>query len=249
MDTSHPCCQIPPVVTSGYKEKGTYTEVDGLKTYVTGPSDAKYGLVLVYDIFGFFPQTLQGADILAYADKERQYRVFVPDFLDGKYADLSWFAPPETKEKSEKLGNLFANHGAPPKNVEKLLQITATLKNQNSSIEKWGALGYCWGGKVVTLSSAQNTPFNAAAQVHPAMVDPNDATNTTIPMLLLASGDESVDDVKKFNENLKVKCHVETFSDQLHGWMAARADLEDARVKSEYERGYRTVSSFFHEHL
>jgi hypothetical protein len=33
---------------------------------------------LIYDIFGFFPQTLQGADILALSDKDNQYQVFIP---------------------------------------------------------------------------------------------------------------------------------------------------------------------------
>jgi hypothetical protein len=40
--------------------------------------DAKSALLVVYDIFGFFPQTLQGADILAHSDKDHQYQVFMP---------------------------------------------------------------------------------------------------------------------------------------------------------------------------
>lgn len=32
-------------------------------------------------------------------------------------------------------------------------------------------------------------------------------------------------------------------------WMAARSDLEDERVKSEYERGYKTLIEFFGKHL
>jgi hypothetical protein len=63
--------------------------------------------LLSYDIFGFFPQTLQGADILAHGDNERQYQVFMPDFFDGEPADISWY-PPDNKEKEEKLGNFFS---------------------------------------------------------------------------------------------------------------------------------------------
>lgn len=81
------------------------------------------------------------------------------------------------------------------------------------------------------------------------MVDPNDAEGVTVPTMLLASKDEPVDDVKKFEERLRVPKHVETFGDQIHGWMAARADLEDARVKEEYERGYKTVLKFFSENF
>lgn len=78
MSQSHACCTVPPVVSDGYKEKGEYITIDGMKTYATGPSHAKSALLVVYDIFGFFPQTLQGADILAHGDKEKQYQVFMP---------------------------------------------------------------------------------------------------------------------------------------------------------------------------
>lgn len=75
---SKACCTVPPVVTEGYKEKGEWITINGMKTYATGPKDAKSALLVVYDIFGFFPQTLQGADILAHSDKDHQYQVFMP---------------------------------------------------------------------------------------------------------------------------------------------------------------------------
>lgn len=78
---SKACCTVPPVVSEGYKEKGEWITINGMKTYATGPKDAKSALLVVYDIFGFFPQTLQGADILAHSDKDHQYQVFMP----GKY--------------------------------------------------------------------------------------------------------------------------------------------------------------------
>jgi dienelactone hydrolase len=81
------------------------------------------------------------------------------------------------------------------------------------------------------------------------MVNPDDAANIKSPLCLLASKDEPAEDVKKFEANLKGEKHVETFGDQIHGWMAARSDLEDARVKSEYERGYKTLLEFFAKYL
>jgi hypothetical protein len=75
---SKACCTVPPVVGEGYKEKGEFITINGMKTYATGPKDAKSALLVVYDIFGFFPQTLQGADILAHSDKDHQYQVFMP---------------------------------------------------------------------------------------------------------------------------------------------------------------------------
>ncbi|CAJ2510024.1 Uu.00g059240.m01.CDS01 [Anthostomella pinea] len=71
------------------------------------------------------------------------------------------------------------------------------------------------------------------------MVHAGDAANVRIPTMMLASRDEPVDDVKRYEENLKVAKHVEVFGDQIHGFMSARGDLKDAKVKAEYERGYK----------
>lgn len=81
------------------------------------------------------------------------------------------------------------------------------------------------------------------------MVDPSEAENIKIPLCMLASKDEPEEDVKKFEANLKGEKHVEIFKDQIHGWMAARSDLDDKRVKEEYERGYQTLLHFFAKHL
>jgi dienelactone hydrolase len=120
------------------------------------------------------------------------------------------------------------------------------IKDGNPSISKLGILGYCWGGKVVALSvKAETNPFSIAASVHPAMVSAADAEGIKVPFILLASKEEPDEEVKKFEDTLKVTKHVETFKDQVHGWMAARSNLSDGRVKEEYARGYKTVLTFF----
>jgi dienelactone hydrolase len=96
----------------------------------------------------------------------------------------------------------------------------------------------------LVVSSPDNI-FEAGAEVHPAMVDAADAAKIKVPLIMLASGDETAEDVKKFGDNLTGPKHIETFQDQVHGWMAARADLKDERVKAEYTRGYETVLKFF----
>ena len=132
-----------------------------LSTDATGPSSAKSAILLIYDIFGFCDQTLQGADILAHSDQEHQYQVFVPDFFFGKPADHSWY-PPDTKEKGEKLGEFFKGPAAPPKTVEKIPKVVKEIEQKTGNhISHWGALGFCWGGKV-TLSDIWElcTPAN-----------------------------------------------------------------------------------------
>ena len=55
---SEACCSIPPV-SMDYSAKGNYVDVNGTKTYRTGPTDAESGIFIVYDIFGFSNQALQ----------------------------------------------------------------------------------------------------------------------------------------------------------------------------------------------
>jgi len=243
------CCSIPPIIAKGYEPKGKYETIGGLKTYVTGPSNASKALLYIYDIFGYFPQSLQGADILATSDKDNTYQVFMPDFFEGNPADISWY-PPDNDEKGKALGNFFQNQGAPPKTAGKVPALLKEIEKTYSSINTWGVVGFCWGGKIVSITTSKtDTPFKAGAECHPAMVDPSEAEGIKIPLCMLASKDEPEEDVKKFEANLKGEKHVETFKDQIHGWMAARSDLDDARVKSEYERGYKTLLEFFAKYL
>ncbi|KAI0118295.1 alpha/beta-hydrolase [Nemania sp. FL0031] len=244
---SEACCNIPPIVSKGYDAKGGYEELGGYKTYVTGPSDTTKGLITIYDIFGYYPQTLQGADIIALSGTTK-YKVFIPDWFKGEPASLEWF-PPTTEEKQKKLGAFFQKY-PPPSIAGEVSGYVKALSAKYPEIKEWAILGFCWGGKVVSIATASpENPFKAGIEAHPAMVDPKDAEGIKIPLALLASKDENPEDVKKFEANLTGPKHVETFGDQIHGWMAARSDLEDERVKSEYKRGYQTVLKFLSEHL
>lgn len=216
---------------------------------MTGPATATKAILFIFDIFGYFDQTLQGADILAHSDKKNEYLVFMPDFFDGKPADLAWM-PPDTPEKQQALGGFFQAQGAPPAAVGKIPGIVKAIGDQYPQIKKWGGLGFCWGGKVISVTcSMDSSLFSAGAQCHPAMVDPSEAPGIKIPMLMIASGDEDADTVRAFESGLSVPKQVERYDDQIHGFMTARGDLSSERVKAEYERGYKTVLQFFAKHL
>lgn len=177
----------------------------------------------MFDIFGFSPQTLQGADILAYSNKDSPYLVIVPDFFDDSPANPSWFAPTASAEDQAKIGAFFQNKASP---VPALARVPSILKEVSASegIIEWGALGLCWGGKVVTIASAEKAglEWKAAAQVHPAMIDAEEAEHIKIPFAVLASGEEDKAEIAKFGANLKGEKVLETFEDMIHGWMGAR---------------------------
>lgn len=172
----------------------------------------------------------------------------MPDFFEGSPADISWY-PPDTEEKGQKLGNFFKTTGAPPKAVERVPKLVKAIQEKHPDIISWGVVGFCWGGKIVNLSSQQGTPFKAAAGCHPAMVDPKDAPGVQIPICLIPSQGEEQKDVDAFVADLKVPNEVHWFKDQVHGFMAARSDLEDDKVKSAYEKAYQILLTFFHKHM
>lgn len=70
--------------------------------------------------------------------------------------------------------------------------------------------------------SGPDTIFKAAAQCHPSLLDPADADNVSVPMMVLPSGDEHVPTVLEFGTRLQAGSYVETFEDMEHGWMASK---------------------------
>ncbi|KAI1762506.1 alpha/beta-hydrolase [Hypoxylon sp. FL1150] len=167
---------------------------------------------------------LSGADILADSDADRKYQY-----------------PPTDDEKKTKLGKWFES------SARGFLE--AAQKN-NPKINSWGIIGYGWGGKMASVLACDEEPlFKVAVHTSPAMIDAGDGANVKISVMLLASKDESAEEVKAYGDSLKVPKHVGVFDDQVHGFMSARADLKDAQVKAQYERGYKLSLEFFHRHL
>lgn len=81
------------------------------------------------------------------------------------------------------------------------------------------------------------------------MVDAADAPKISIPIMLLPSKDESKDDVGKWEAALTVKHEVHWYDDQVHGFMAARGNLDDANVKEKYQDAYHKLLVWFRQNL
>ncbi|KAF2099951.1 dienelactone hydrolase [Rhizodiscina lignyota] len=247
-EPSPACCARGPVEVKSYEPKGTYVEYAGLKTYQTGPATATKAILLIYDIFGLYPQTIQGADILAYADPKHEFRVFMPDWFGDGAADLAMY-PPDTPEKHAYIMAYFDGPAKPEKTINQIPNLVRELKEKNPGLTDWGIMGHCWGGKVVTILAIETSLFKAAAQCHPSLMVAEDAKNVNIPMAVLASGEEDPELMKKFAADLKAGSFLETFHDQVHGWMASKADFNDPRITVEYYRGYSLLVSFFSKHV
>ncbi|CRG84228.1 putative AIM2 family protein C30D10,14 [Talaromyces islandicus] len=248
---SKACCETPvPGSVADYKEKGEWIEIDGRKTYISGSKTATRAVIYVFDIFGFSPQTLRGADILAHdLSASSPALVIVPDWFDGSVAEKAW-VPPVTPEQQEKLGGFIQNKASPGLVVPRVLELSNAINKTFASVERLGIFGFCWGGKLASLACQDDKDsFVVAVQTSPARIDPEEAKKVSVPMALLLSGDEDTELAAKYAGNLTKDTLMESFEGQIHGWMSARGDLEDPKVKAEYERGYQVAGAFFNKHL
>ena len=113
---------------------------------------------------------------------------------------------------------LCSSQAEPQSNAGKIPQLLKDIEAKYTSIKDWGVVGFCWGGKIVSLISKGDTGnIKAAAECHPAFIDAADAKDIKIPICILASKDEDKDDVIAFEKALTGEKYVETFGDQIHG--------------------------------
>ena len=239
------CCSIAPIQTD-YQPKGSYEEISGIKTYVTGPTGGSEAIVCIYDIFGYHMTTQQGADKLS---ESLKVPVFMPDFLRGKPWPVEGF-PPRSDEEQKKLGEWFGTIGSIPDRLKDMEGVTSALKSKGYA--KLGLYGFCWGGKIASLTGNAGTPFLAVSQVHPAMVAPEDAKNVTVPLAFFPSKDEPENDVNAYWENftsahpeLKEKSQFKYYTNMHHGWAAARANLKDEANLAAFHEVYERLADFF----
>ncbi|KAF7798633.1 hypothetical protein EIP86_009856 [Pleurotus ostreatoroseus] len=251
-NTNVACCTLP-AVKSDYKPKGTYKPYGGFQkehdtrsqAYFAGPEKpGKVALVCVYDIFGYKPQTLQGADILA---DQLGAQVILPDFFEG---DEPWPLekfPPKTDEDKKKLQEWFGGFANPANHVPKLNAVGKAVKEDGAQFV--AAYGYCWGGKVVMVTGFQpDTPFDAVSIVHPAMLSSNDAEKLNLPLGMFISNDEPKDEYEKIVDIMSKKPfaskNASKHFDSFHGFAAARANLDDPDNKAKYEDLYCELIKF-----
>jgi dienelactone hydrolase len=72
-----------------------------------------------------------------------------------------------------------------------------------------------------------------------SLLDVLDAKAITIPHICLASPEEPAAVIELYANSLdKERAEFETYDTMFHGWMGARANLQDRRNAEEFDRGY-----------
>jgi dienelactone hydrolase len=88
----------------------------------------------------FFPQTQQGADIIA---KTLNATVYMPDFFEPHAAFPNENFPPKTEEAKAELQSFFKGPANTSAAIAKLLSFGRTLRDGGA--KKVCAYGFCWG--------------------------------------------------------------------------------------------------------
>lgn len=68
-------------------------------------------------------------------------------------------------------------------------------------------------------------------------------------MLALNSKDETGEETELSKPNLKIPHRFEMYSEMIYGWLAARGDLADEKVRLDFQKGCEQVLQWFAEHV
>jgi hypothetical protein len=96
--------------------------------------------VNVHFAYSYFPQTQQGADIIASSLKTT---VYMPDFFEPNAAFPAEKFPPKTDQDKADIQAFFGGTGSPPVAITKLKSFGEALKADGA--KKVAVYGFCWG--------------------------------------------------------------------------------------------------------
>jgi len=173
----------------------------------------------------------------------------MPDFLESNPASGDMFGPSEeSKKKKDAWFDGFP--GKIDSQSKPFADVAKALKAEG--YKSIGALGACWGYKVI-VSSEGLGEISAIASAHPSFAATTDAENISIPLALFPSQGEDMDVMNKIHEAAEAKNPgknvLKHFSAEVHGWTAARGDLKSPERAEAFRQAYMDYAAFFKQHL
>ncbi|KAI9128590.1 hypothetical protein K1719_000073 [Acacia pycnantha] len=233
------CCSNPPTLNPN-AGAGCVEKVGGIDTYVTGSANSKLAVLLISDVFGYeAPNLRKLADKIAAAG----YYVVVPDFLHGD---------PFVPEKADRPISVWIKDHPQDKGIEVAQPVIEAVKGKG--VSAIGAVGFCWGAKVVT-DVARHGLINAAALLHPSFVTVDDIKSVEIPIVILGAEHDTISPlelIRRFEQILSAKpavpSSVKIFPQVAHGW-TVRYNTEDAKAVSAAEEAHQDLLAWFAKHL
>ncbi|MED6155370.1 hypothetical protein PIB30_004384 [Stylosanthes scabra] len=233
------CCSNPPTLNPG-AGIGHVEKFGGLHSYLTGSPQSNLAVLLISDVFGYEAPNLRNlADKIA-ADG---YYVVVPDFFNGE--------PFDPQNTNRPFPEWIKDHGV-GKGFEDAKPVVEALKSKG--ISAIGAVGFCWGAKVV-VELAKPKLIQVAVLLHPSFVTVEDINAVDIPIGIRGAEKDQISPpevIKKFEEVLSAKqqpeADVKVVPHVEHGW-TVRYDTGDAEAVKAAGEAHQFVLEWFAKHL
>ena len=217
-----------------------------MDAYVTGDKNSSNVLVCIFDIFGFWNTTKQGADLLGDSMKTK---IVMPDLFRNRPWPIDGF-PPRDEAEDQKLSQWFESVGNFGERAKDVRAVVDELKSNGA--QKLGLYGLCWGGNVAVQLAGKDSPFVGVSIIHPAFLSPDDAKGFTVPVSFFPSKVEPKNDadgfwatMQKEHPDLAAKSQYKYYDENHHGFAAARANLEDKSNYFAFQDLYTRLADFF----
>ena len=242
------CCPTDKSVAASageYSPEGTSETIGAMDCYVVGAGDKI--VVMIYDIFGFHPNNFELADNIASA---RGWKVVIPDLLRGS----AWPAvnfPPKTPAQSGAFAAFLTGPADAKKRVLDVKVLIETIRAVEPEAS-FAVLGFCWGCKLAALCALAIPRLKAITGAHPAFLNEEDGRLVKLPTLWLPTGDDDMTEYQTGvlsggnSQNVTVN---ENFRDMFHGFMAARGDWTNPKLREKASAGTQVIVGFLEKYF
>jgi len=166
---------------------GSESKIGGYNTY-TAKGSKKGSIVIATDIYG---NGITNPKIVADTLSQKTgFSVYVPDIFPGGPINPKDFILPSKASDGppgeEAMGKNFENFGAwmgKDNGPDKTYPIFKSVVEELGKSGPVGAIGYCYGGKLAYLASADSV-VKGIALYHPSLLEPQEASNVKTPILI-----------------------------------------------------------------
>ncbi|KAF4610804.1 hypothetical protein D9613_006672 [Agrocybe pediades] len=246
-------------VTHEGTPKGAWEVIGGVNTYVATPRGGRayprnVAILFLPDAYG--PQLINSR-LLADDFASNGFQVFIPDYLDNDPLPPHVMVPGMPKVPFD-IDKWLAKHGE--RQTRPLIDALMRALREERGIERFAAVGYCFGGKYVFDLACENI-IQAAVVAHPSLLNvPGDfekyVQKSRIPLLMhtcpidsqfppsAANAADSILGNGKFAPG-----YVRLNYDGCRHGFTIRGDLSDPVVKKAKEDAFKATVAWLRVHL
>ncbi|KAM0281492.1 hypothetical protein ACHAQH_003522 [Verticillium albo-atrum] len=255
--------------------RGRVTTLHDLDIYITEPQDqrpVKGIIVVIPDVFGWeFPNTRLIAD--RYANKGG-YKVYLPDFMNGRAAPVSMLANMRTVfgeanllSKAYNISSAllafgpFFYYNRIGVTYPRVKAFTSAVRAAEPALPL-GAVGFCWGGKHTVLlaqgpaadDESDKPLIDAAFTGHPSfLVLPDDLEKLVVPLsIAVGSKDNQITRAKAEQVRPVIeakKGEIEVYEGSTHGFALRAVFPKEEEIDAPAEKAEGQCIAWFEKHF